>query len=176
VTALIDYFDSDQLQLFKDLCEAYYAGPRDKRHEFMAMKVGGLKRVIQGNGVNRGNDFLWEDLVALMDENLFQYQITSHGFNFVPSPRGRQFYELLMTQAGEQPDQIEDHVWHYFDSQAFERAFPITYGKWREASEPRVGERESSRLLDHRLALSRGYAGVLGRTYRQVQRRGSDRG
>jgi len=135
VTALIDYFDSDQLQLFKDLCEAYYAGPRDKRHEFMAMKVGGLKRVIQGNGVNRGNDFLWEDLVALMDENLFQYQITSHGFNFVPSPRGRQFYELLMTQAGEQPDQIEDHVWHYFDSQAFERAFPITYGKWREASE-----------------------------------------
>lgn len=136
MTPLDEWFEPEQIQLFKDLCEAYFAVPRQDRQQFMALKLGGMSQQLQGNSVLR-NDFLWEDLIALRDQDLFQYELMSNssGFNFVISPRGRQFYEQLMTSAEAQTDQIEDHVWHYFDSQSFQHSYPITYGKWRESSE-----------------------------------------
>jgi hypothetical protein len=134
--SLREALDQEQLDLFTELVEAYMRAPREHDRRFMAVRIRLGKAHIQGNGILR-EDVPWEDIEALVEQELFRYEwmTNTHGLNFTPSPRGKEFYRELMASTAEQTDQVEEHVWRYFDSQAFRQQFPTTYTKWSEASD-----------------------------------------
>lgn len=136
MTALDEFLEPEQIQLFKDLCEAYYARARAQRHAFMVLRtMGGIR--LQGNDIEGSADLRYGDFEEFFRQGLIdaEYMTNARGMNFEISLKGKQFYEYLRSKAGEQTDQIEEAVWHYFDSPAFQRAYPAAYTKWSEASD-----------------------------------------
>src|SRR5579875_3274062 len=109
-----DDLEPEQIQLFKEIAKAYYAVPREQRCPFVVSRtMGGTQ--LHGNGLRRR--VLWEDYVTIANTGVFQVEPLKDASSFVISPRGRHFYAELTQDDQGQTNQIEEDVWHYFDTQ-----------------------------------------------------------
>lgn len=135
MASLEETFEPSQIELFRDLAEAFFGVPRDKRDRFMVLKVSGGTH-IQGNGLLRSSPrVVYDDIMELARYGLLDvdYMTNGSGINVNISSEGRRIYQELMTNTAEATDQIEEHVWRYFNAPEFGQQFPRTFTKWRDA-------------------------------------------
>ena len=129
------YVEDEQRDLLSWMVEGERSLPADQHGSFL---LGGSLE-----GTFLLHPFLGErpsvrkgDLEALTDNGLLRRDVSSSGDPLYDiTPQGRRYYAEMKRRAGEATVVIEQEIRSFLDADAFSRAFPDAYQRWREAEE-----------------------------------------
>lgn len=120
--------EPEQVQLFFDMVEAARKAPRDEREWYVFVTSGG--DVLQGPGGQR--QVILSDIHELERAGLLRHVPGTDEGYLIP-PEGYTQYAEMRREQGEPIERVEEQPRRFFDTQAFQAAFPRAYALWSEA-------------------------------------------